>query len=170
MPPLSWSQEERRRIARVGLVAAACLSCTIAASMALLSVDVFLAFVVFGAGVAIASFAVALALARGLLAPAPPARPTPRLVARHEAARATLRVAEQRVILLARATDRRSRRELDTLRRLIARVCAQQALVLASSGDVRRLRVVVGELRDELASTARTVLVDAPRPRRRLEG
>jgi hypothetical protein len=118
----------------------------------------FLAMMVFGAGLALASLLLGSALLSVELA-RPAKRPAPQLVARYDEARIVLRGAEQRVAILTRARDTRSQEELDVLRRLVARVYAQRALLQASMGDRNRFGTAVRELREELLTSARTVMI-----------
>ena len=167
MAPVGWSKRERRWLARMGALAAAVWFFSMAVSVLVADVDRFLAMIVFGAGLALPS----LLLGSTLLAmelSRPPPRPTPKLVARYDEARIVLRGAEQRAAILVRGRDARSSADLDVLRRLMARVYAQQALLQASTGDAHRFRSAVRELREELLASARTVMVSGP-PRRRLQ-
>jgi hypothetical protein len=117
--------------------------------------------IVFGAGLALPSLILgSTLLAVELSRPAP--RPTPKLVARYDEARIVLRGAERRAAVLVLGRDARSRADLAVLRRLIARVYAQQALLQASMGDRTRFRTAVRELREELLASARTVMMSGP--------
>ena len=127
-------------------------------------VDPFLAMIVFGAGLALPSLLLGAALLSVELSRREP-HPTPNLVARYDEARIVLRGAEQRAAILVRARDARSRDELDALRRRIAHVCAQRALLQASIGDPNRFRTAVRDLREELLASACTVMISGP-PRR----
>ena len=148
----------------MGTVAAAVWSLAMVGSVWVAHVDRFLAMIVFGAGLALPSLVLGSALLSVELARSQP-RPAPKLVARYDEARIVLRGAEQRAAILVRARDARSRDELDVLRRGIARVHAQQALLQASQGDRNRFRSVVRDLREELLANARTVMISGP-PRR----
>ena len=143
---------------RMGILAAAVWSLAMVGSVWVAAVDRFLAMIVFGAGLALPSLLLGSALLSVELARSQP-RPTPKLVARYDEARIVLRGAEQRAAILVRARDARSRDELDLLRRGIARVCAQRALLQASQGDRHRFRSVVRDLREELLANARTVMI-----------
>ncbi len=169
---LRWSKRERRWVSRMGALCAALSLLTTIAATCLALVDVFLAMVVLGAGLTVASLLLAATLLYVELSrPEPRARPVggSKLLARHDEARAALRSAEQRASFLVRASDPRSREELDVLRRLVARVYAQQALVHASMGDRERFRSAVSELREELLASARTVMIAGPVRRPPLE-
>ena len=145
----------------MGPLAAAVWFLAMVGSMLVADVDRFLGMIVFGAGLALASLMLgSTLLAVELSRPAP--RPTPKLVARYDDARIVLRGAEQRAAILVRARDARSTADLDVLRRLIARVYAQQALLQASMGDGHRFRSAVRELREELLASARTVMMSGP--------
>jgi hypothetical protein len=144
----------------MGGLAAAVWFFAMVGSVLVADVNRFLAMIVFGAGLALASLLLGSALLHVELA-RPEPRPTPRLVARYDEARIVLRGAEQRAAILVRARDGRSREELDVLRRLVARVYAQQALLQASMGDRNRFRTAVRELREELLASARTVMISS---------
>ena len=163
MAPVGWSKRERRWLARMGVLAAAVWFVAMVLSVLVADVNRFLAMIVFGGGVALPSLILGSALLTVELA-RPEPRPTPKLVARYDEARIVLRGAEQRAAILVR--DTRSREDLDVLRRLIARVYAQQALLQASMGDRNRFRTAVRDLREELLTSARTVMIsDSPRAR-----
>jgi hypothetical protein len=132
-------------------------------------VDRYLAMIVFGAGLTLASLVLGSALVTVVLSPPEP-RPTPKLVARYDEARVVLRGAEERAAILARARDPAAREELEVLRRLVARVYAQQALLQASMGDRNCFRSAVRDLREELLASARTVMISgSPRRAARLQ-
>jgi hypothetical protein len=158
MAPVGWSKRERRFLARMGGLAAAVWFLAMMGSVLVADANRFLAMIVFGAGLALASLLLGSALLSVELA-RPEPRPTPRLVTRYDEARIVLRGAERRVAILTRARDTRAQEELDLLRRLVARVYAQQALLQASMGDRNRLRTAVRELREELLTSARTVMI-----------
>jgi len=158
MAPVGWSKRERRWLARMGAFAAGVWLFAMAGSVLVADVNRFLAMIVFGAGLALPSLLVgSTLLALELSRPAP--RPTPKLVARYDEARIVLRGAEQRAAILVRGRDARSSEDLQILRRLIASVYAQQALLQASTGDHNRFRTAVRELREELLASARTVMI-----------
>jgi hypothetical protein len=162
--PVGWSNQEQRRLARMGALAAAAWFLAMVGSVLVADVNRFLGMIVFGAGLALPSLILGCTLlAVELSRPAP--RSAPKLVVRYDEARIVLRGAEQRAKLLVRARDPRSLEDLAVLRRLIARVYAQQALLQASRGDGHRFRSAVRELREELLASARTVMISAP-PRR----
>jgi len=165
MAPVGWSKRERRFLARMGAFAAAVWFVAMAVSVLVADVNRFLGIIVFGAGLALPSLILgSTLLAVELSRPAP--RPTPKLAARYDEARIVLRGAEQRAAILVRGRDARSRADLAVLRRLIAQVYAQQALLEASMGDRDRFRTAVRELREELLASARTVMIsDLPRAR-----
>ena len=148
----------------MGAVAAVVWFLAMVGSMLVADVNRFLAMIVFGAGLALSSLTLGATLLAVELS-RPPPRPTPKLVARYDEARIVLRGAEQRAALLVRARGTRSTEDLDVLRRLIARVVAQQALLHASMGDRNRFRSAVRDLREELLASARTVLISGS-PRR----
>ena len=161
MVPVLWSNRERRWLAQMGALAAAVWLFAMVGSMRVADVDRFLAMIVFGAGLALPSLILgSTLLAVELSRPAP--RPSPKLVARYDEARIVLRGAEQRAAILLRARDARSTADLAVLRRLIARVYAQQALLQASMGDRHRFKSAVRELREELLASARTVMISGP--------
>ena len=145
----------------MGTLAATVWSLAMVGSVWVAEIDRFLAMIVFGAGLALPSLLLGSALLSGELARRE-ARRTPKLVARYDEARIVLRGAEQRVAILVRARDARSRGELDVLRRLVARVYAQRALLQASQGDRNRFRSAVRDLREELLASARTVMISGP--------
>src|SRR5436190_6523154 len=147
MAPVGWSKRDRRLLTRTGTVAAVVWFFAMAGSMLVADVNRFLGMIVFGAGLALPSLMLgATLLAMELSRPAP--RLTPKLVARYDEARIVLRGAEQRAAILVRARDARSSADLVVLRRLIARVYAQQALLQSSMGDRDRFRTAVRELRE----------------------
>jgi hypothetical protein len=142
----------------MGSVAALVWSLAMVGSVWVAPVDRYLAMIVFGAGLALPSLLLGSALlAVELSRPQP--RPAPKLVARYDEARIVLKGAERRAAILAGTRDARARGELDVLRRGIARVYAQQALLQASQGDRNRFRSAVRDLRDELLANARTVVI-----------
>jgi len=164
MAPVGWSKRERRLLARMGALAAAVWFVAMAVSVAVADANRFLGMIVFGAGLALPSLILgSTLLAVELSRPLP--RPTPKLVARYDEARIVLRGAERRAATLVRARDARSTDDLAVLRRLIARVYAQQALLQASMGDRTRFRTAVRDLREELLTSARTVMISGS-PRR----
>jgi hypothetical protein len=150
----------------MGALAATVWFLAMVGSVLVADVNRFLAMIVFGGGLALPSLILGWALL-GVELERPAPRPTPKLLANYDEARIVLRGAEQRAAILGR--DARSSRDLDVLRRLIARVHAQQALLQASMGDRNRFRAAVRELREELLSNARTVMISgsARRPLQR---